>query len=253
MATVYAFPPVETVGDEWDIEAPVNVSRSFFTGKRYVSAAQRVRRVASFSVSALAPDGSGAGYMSNLKILLEGGENLVRLNSPSINPWRIDMKLKAKRQSRQVTWSNDDDPSIEWTNGAPAPWFSGTTLLGEGVTDAGGFHAIAITGAPPNIIIARPGDYLTLLSPITATTGQNARVMTIARTDASGAATIRLMSQVTGSGRVNIGVSVSAVFEAVGMPRAMQPFDGDWPQVWSFREVFADEVDGGFVEVDPWR
>lgn len=253
MAIVYAFPPVETVSDEWTIEAPINSSRSFFTGKRMVSASQRARRIASFAVSSRAPTGSGAGYMENLKILLAGGENLVRLHSPSINPWEISKQAKILRQSEFRNWTAPQDDDFEWTDGHPLNWVDGRVIYGEAIVDAAGFPALAIENGPPNFIIARPADLVTLFSPPTAITGSTVRVMTEAKTDATGSAVIRLMSALSGSGRVNIGVSESGVFEAVSIPRSAQPLTGDWLYQWEFREVFADEVEGGFVEVDPWR
>lgn len=253
-AIVYAFPPVRiTAHTPWFVRAPVNVSRSFFTGARNVSAAQRPRRVAELVVSGLSGDRDGAGYMENLRLLLRGGIGLVRLTSRPVNWWMDDSRLRARRQSRPVSWVTPDDPSVEWSDGDPVTWFAGQPLMAVAITDAGGFPAIQITGGPPNILIARPGDLVTLFAPIGAVTGESARVMTTARTDAAGDAVIRLMSALTGEGRVNIGTTETAVFEVLSMSEPVQPTSGNWSYSLSFSEVFANEVPGGFDEVDPWR
>ncbi|NEX45182.1 hypothetical protein [Pseudotabrizicola algicola] len=252
--TVFAFPPVRfSAHTPWIERAPVNVSRSFFTGARMVSAAQRPRRETELVVAGLSGDRDGAGYMENLRILLKGGVGLVRLTSRPVNWWLDDVRLRARRQSELVDWTVPDDPSVEWLAGDPVPWLSGRVIYATAITDAAGFPALAITNAPALTVIARPGDLVTLFSPISAESGTTARVMTTARTDDAGAAEIRLMSALSGSGRVNIGTTETAVFEMVSMSDAAQPTKGNWSYNLSFSEVFEDEVPGGFVEVDPWR
>lgn len=254
MTTVYAFPPVRiTAHAPWFERAPVNVSRSFFSGARLVSAAQRKRRGTQLTVAGLSGDRDGAGYMENLRILLAGGENLVRLVSRPVNWWMDDAKLQGQRQSQPVAWTTGSDPYVQWDNTGNVTWLTGQALAGTAITDGAGFPAVSITGAPPNVIIARAGDLLTLFSPVSATTGTSARVMKTARSDGSGAATIRLMSSLSGSGRVNIGTTETAAFELVSMSEPVQPLRGNWSYDLSLSEVFADEVPGGFSEVDPWR
>ena len=253
MTNVYAFPPVRIVSaSPWVEVAPVNSSRSFFTGARIISAAQRKRRNAQLTVAALGGNSSGAGYMENLRILLAGGVHLVRLESLPVNWWADAAGLRSRRTSQPVAWQTDTDPDLSWSNGDPVAWFTGQILMGEAVTDAGGFPAVSITGGPPNILIARAGEVLALFSPIGSTSGSQARVMRDTRTDETGAATIRLMSALTGSGRVNIGTAETAIFEMVSMSEPMQPVSGQWTYDLSFREVFADEI-GSVTEVDPWR
>ena len=252
MTTVYAFPPVRVTASAFPVLTPINESRSLFTGARFVSAAQRSRRVPRLTVAALGGDSAGAGFMENLRILLNGGVNLVRLDSRPINWWVDSARLRDERQSQPLNWSTATDPALEWVDGGAVDWFTGRPLLATAVTDGAGFPALSITGGPANTLIARPGDLVTLFSPVTATTGSTARVMTVARTDAAGAATIRLMSALSGSGRVNLGTSETGVYELVSMSDPMQPTRGQWSYDLSFREVFEDEVAGGFVEVDPW-
>lgn len=254
MVTVYAFPPVPIVAHSPFFDrSVVNVSRSFFTGRRFVSAAQRKRRGAQLRVSGLAGDRTGPGYMENLRILLAGGENLVRLASRPVGWWQDQLALQKLRQSDPVTFVTGTDPSLSWTNGGTVTWFSAAPISGVAVTDGAGFPALSITGAPANLLIARPGDLVTLFAPFEGTVGTQARVMAAAVTDGAGAAVIRLMSALTGSGRVSIGLAETAAFEMVSMSEPIQPLSGDWTYDLAFSEVFADEVAGGFVEVDPWR
>lgn len=250
MANVYAWPPVGAVGTEWTIDAPINASRSLITGGRYVSAHARKRRMASITASSLGRGASGAGYMEMLKRFVAGGVGLVRLNSYPIN-WHLDAAAaKSWRQSHQITWSQSG-AGVAWTDGASAvTWFSGAILSGVAGT-SGGWPTLTVTGLPPSRLVARPGEFVTMFASNSDQTGATAQVVTEARSNASGIAVLRLFSAMSGSGRVNIGTSDTGVFEAVSIPRAVQPVSGDWSYAWSFREVFADEV-GGFAEVNPW-
>lgn len=251
MPNVYAWPPVGVVGHEWTEHAPVNRSRSILTGRRYVSAAQRKRRLAALNVSALARGRSGAGYMEVLKRLLAGGENLVRLNSYPVNWWLDTQRLARLRLSDPVGWTAPGDADVEWSEGgSPLHWFAGTVLTGT-AGSSGGWPVLSITGGPANTLIARPGDFVTLYSPVESTTGTTAMVVREATTNGSGAVTLRLLTALSGSGRACIGASDTGVFEADEMPRALQGVTGDWQYQWSFREVFEDEC-GTFTEVNPW-
>lgn len=249
---VYAFPPVRVMAWNWVWIAPVNRSQSFFTGREFVSAAQRKRRAATLEISAAGCQSTGAGYMENLRMLIAGGENLVRLRSRPINRLRSDLDLKGRRQSELVSWVSVDDPSVEWSDGDPVPWLTGVVISGVSITDSSGFPALRISGGPPNTLIARPGEFLTLFESSGAPEGVTARVMTAARTDAAGGCDIRLMSALSGAGRVNIGTSESAIFRVVDLSESVQPRFGDWTYSMRCEEVFADEV-GALSEVDPWR
>lgn len=250
---VYAFPPVGLVGHSWTEDAPVAVSRSLLSGKRYVSAAQRKRRLAHLVVPALSRSGdnAGAGYMEMLKKFLSGGENLVRLHSPAIN-WNVSAAvLHGSRQSRHLDWTAGG-VDLDWTaGGVDLLWYTGTLLTCTVTTD-GGWPALAVSGLPANAVIARPGEFLTVFEDEADTTGETVQAITVARSDGNGDATVRVMTAPSHGGRVNIGTSETAVFEATDMPTPDQPLRGNWTYAWSFREVFADEVAGGFTEVNPW-
>lgn len=250
MATrVYAWPPVGVTGAEWTIDAPVNVSRSIITGARKVSAHARKRRLVSLTASSLARGKSGAGYMEALKRFISGGENLVRVNSYPINRVMDARASAASRQSQPVVWQ-DGGSQVDWeSGGSPVLWYSGTVLTGVASTDADGWPVLTVSGLAPNVLVARPAEFVTLFS--SGMTGATAQIVREAYSNASGVAVLRLFTALSGSGRVNIGVSESAVFEAVSIPRAVQPVTGDWTYSWGFREVFADEV-GGFEEINPW-
>lgn len=252
MANVIVFPPVGAVGSEWAVSAPIQVSRSMMTGRRYVSAMGRERREASVVVSALAKTRSGAGYSEMLKRHLDGGVHLVRLNSYPIN-WHLDAaRMAGLVNSHPFTWEHED-ATFTWEHeGYPVIWFSGTVLTGT-VTTSDGWPAIAVSGLPPNMLVARPGDFVEVFEEFGDTSGHIAQVTAEATSNGAGAAIVRLMDalpELEGV-RVNLGASDSRVFEAVELPRAMQPMGQNWVYEWRFREVFADEV-GGFVEVNPW-
>ena len=251
---VYAFPPVRiTAYMPWVERAPVNVSRSFFTGARMTSSSQRKRRVTQLVVEGLAGDRDGAGYMENLRILTAGGESLVRLNSRPVNWSRDDCRLRSVRQSAPVLWGVAEDADVEWLDPDVVPWVSGALLVAVASTDAEGFPAVEITGAPANKIIARAGETVSLFDPISSVSAQTARVMKTARTDEEGVASIRLMTPLEGSGRLTIGEPETAVFEITSMSEPVQPMAANWSYAVTFSEIFADEVPGGFVEIDPWR
>lgn len=253
MINVYAWPPVGVVGTEWTEEAPVQRSRSILTGKDYVSAYARKRRKVTLTVSALSLNRSGAGYSEMLKRYLDGGIHAVRLNSYPINWWQDASVLDPDRRSDYLFWENAGQ-DIDWTNNdLPLYWFTGPILVGD-VTGSAGSRVLTVGGLPPNTIIARPGDFVTIYQAITVPEGQQAQIISESKTDADGVAVIRTFEDLNlGSDvRVSIGSSATGVFRAEKMPRAVQPLNSNWTYTWQFREIFEDEV-GGFTEVDPWN
>lgn len=250
---VYAFPPVGLVGHNWTEDAPVSKSMSLLSGKQYVSSAQRKRRMATLTVSSLAgrANRSGAGYMEMLKKLLAGGENLVRLKSPSIN-WHLDaVRLMSLRQSHRLIWT-DDETELDWSdNGTDMNWYEGNRLTGVPSTD-GVWPTVTVTGLAASSLAARPGEFITAFADDDDATGETVQAMRETWSDKDGVAVIRLMSVLGTAGRINIGTSETAVFEVQDMGSPIQPLRGDWRYTWTFKEVFADEVDG-FTELDPWN
>ncbi len=246
MANVYAWPPVGHVAAEWSQIAPVGRSKSLITGGTYVSAAQRRRRVAKLEVSALALGRNGAGYIEVLKRLLDGGVHLVRLWSTPIN-WHLDDQASFTARTRPMSWIVPPG-QIDWeTDAEPFGWWTGPGVTeGEATTD-GGFPALRVTGLPPNQLAVRPGELITMIG------GDTAMALRATSSDDDGVAVIRLLSEISGSGRVVIGTRETGVFEADSIPRAVQPMGQNWFYSWSFTEVFEDEGRGPFTEVDPWK
>lgn len=261
MARVYAWPPVSAIGFEWTEAAPI--SESFgLGGARFASAYQRARRVARFTVSAIGQDRAGAGYCEMLKRMLAGGEHLVRLYSMPINRINDAAALAGepgRGGGRSIEWSYVQygaQADLGWTTvvgGASAAlrWVSGSLVPATPTTDAAGWPAIAVTGLTPSALVARPGEFVAVYG--ADGTVARRQVLTVARSDAAGAATIRLYEAVTAAGQAAIGAPDTGVFFHNGpLPRAQQPLASNWSYDWEFLEVFEDETDG-FTEIDPWR
>ena len=249
---VFSWPPVGVVGHEWTESAPVEGSRSLITGREYLSAAQRIRRLATFVVAGIGRNRSHAGYMEMLKRHL-AGVHAVRLYSLPIN-WhvRADDGLAAL-QSQPVAWTEAGDP-LAWTaGGEPLYWFSGAYLTGTTEND-GVWSSITVTGLPPKSVAARPGEFLTIFSDHEDDEGFTAQATRLETSDGSGVARIRVFETLPAltDARVNLRTRATGVFKPVAYPRAVQPLSGDWSYTWQFREIFEDEVDGGFVERNPW-
>ncbi len=249
MVKVIAFPPVGVVGSMWTVAAPVQRSRSLITGRRYVSRFGRARVQASLRVSALSRTASGAGYSEMLIRHIDGGADLVRLNSYPIN-WHLDQsRLAGQRLSQQLLWSDDANPLLWQDGGQPLYWFNGTVLAGIVSGDT-----IEVTGLPPGKLVCRPGEFVQMFAVIADNDGPISQATAEAYSDADGVALIRLFDPVPAGdyARVNIGISDSRVFEVTSIPSVAQPVGQNWFYDFSFSEVFADEVQGGFEEVDPW-
>lgn len=251
MVKVIAFPPVGVVGSMWTPQAPVQRSRGLISGKRFISRFGRERTIASLSVSALAKNRSGAGFSEMLKRHLDGGVNLVRLNSSPIN-WHLDYnqgsaRFEARRGAHLLEWTSDGE-ELSWLDaGQPLYWFDGTVLTGV----ASG-PVITVSNLPPNILVARPADVIKAY-PVGVGAFSEVLVTAEALSDADGVAVIKLFSAIPAGEymRVNIGESQSRAFEVTEMPMSAQPLGQNWFYDWSFNEVFEDETDG-FVEVNPW-
>jgi hypothetical protein len=256
---VYAWPPVPTVGFAWDYVSPLSESMSALSGKRYASSNLPERRVAQLSVTALGTAvygstslrGMGGGYVVMLKRLLNGGANLVRLNSKPINWYLTDASEADTRRALGLEWA-DGAINLNWADvSTELLWYDGTILNGT-IGTSGGFNIVTVTGLPPSRLVARPGEFITSFVDSDDTVGSTAQIMAPAYSNDDGVAVIRLYSALATSGRINIGISDTGVFRVSGsMPRAMQAFDSDWSYEWQFEEVFADEV-GGFTEVANW-
>lgn len=264
MIDVYAWPPVGVVGHEWTEEAPIQRSRSLITGKDYLSAYARKRRIVTLNVSALAKSRSGAGYSEMLKRLLDGGLNAVRLNSYPVNWWLDAMALDPFRRSDGILeWEQESTAALNWIAAneiiyaadQPITWYEGDYLTGA-VDSSGDYYRVSCGtfNLPEGTLIARPGDFLTVYEETTeGVVPHTAQVLREALVDGNGNAYIFVLDALplVRNVRVSVGSSATGVFRPVEMPRSMQGLSDDWQYKWSFKEVFADEV-GGFTEIDPW-
>lgn len=247
---VFPWPPVGAIGAEWTEDAPVARLRSALTGRDQMQASQRKRRIATVQVSALARGRSGGGYCEMLKQLLEGGIHGVRLKSSPIN-WHLD---EAQRQGLDLnagplSWRTGSDP-LAWRSGGEALlWYSGKVIRGGAATVFTLFTLLPVTGLPPNMLVARPGDFIQLYRVSDPGVTQIVRVVRPALTNSAGEVTLQLDRAPTISyPGISFAGQDEAVFRVDGpLPRAVQPVGGDWSYTWNFREVFADEV-GGFTE-----
>jgi len=242
---IYAFPPVASVASLWTETAPVRVSRSAVDGKRYVSSAGPRRRKAMVMVSALARARDGAGYSESLKRFLDGGMNLVRLNSPAVN-WHLETLPLA---TAPLGWTVGGEP-LAWTSGgAPLYWYTGPVLAGTATT-LGDYAAISLSGLTPGQLVCRAFDVIRSYSADASATA-TARAVRTVYANGSGVAVIPLHESLA-AGIVSIGDQESAVFEVDGdLPESAQPLGQNWFYEWRFREVLASEH-AGMSEVNPW-
>lgn len=250
---IYAFPPVAAVSTMWTEVAPVRVSRSAVDGRRFVSSAGPRRRTAMVLVSAGAKrrnstlNSDGAGYSESLKRLLDGGMNLVRLNSPAVN--RVADACRNALKTAPLGWTVGGDP-LEWTHdGQPLYWFTGPALQGTVIFESG-FPAIRVTGLTAGSLVCRAYDVIRSYSADGSTTA-TARAVRTVYAQSNGAARIPLHDALP-AGVISIGDQESAVFEVDGpMPESPQPLGANWFYEWRFREVLASEY-AGATEVNPW-
>lgn len=249
MTDVIAWPPFELTGWELDEEYPQSRSVGLLQGRPRTSSALRSRRVATALTAGIGKDSSGAGYVRMLKRTWGGNPRLVRIECYSTLWFRAARGLDLT--NALLEWT-DDAADLLWTaGGSDLLWGDGVYALeGQSVED-GDWHSLQVTGLPPNRIVARPSNLISL-----ASSGgvQQAYVVTVARSDGQGSAVIRTdkNSAFEGVGLVSIGHREVGVFEALQMPRAVQPVRGVFGYQWDFREVFEDEYSDGWTEVNPW-
>lgn len=264
MINVYAWPPVGVVGHEWTEEAPIQRSRSLITGKDYLSAYARKRRVVTLNVSSLAKSRSGAGYSEMLKRLLDGGINAVRLKSYPINWWLDAQQLDPFRRSEGfLEWDASTGYEFNWISQEPSvyvadkplTWYSGEYI--SGYTRQFGDYYRVVCGTfnlEEGTIVARPGDFVTVYEPTEeGVVEHTTQVLKEAVVDRNGDTTLIVLDEIPelNDVRIDVGASATGVFRPVELPRSMQGLGSDWQYKWAFKEVFADEV-GGFTEIDPW-
>ena len=246
---VIAWPPFDITGWELADLFPQSRSVGLIESRPRTSSAQRPRRVATAIVSGIGANADGAGYVRMLNKQWAGAPNLTRIPSMS-SLWHLSRDGQ-DLASTVLQWT-DAGTELLWTDGGvDLVWGDGAyALSGTPVAD-GDWYALTVSGLPPSQIIARPSE---LISVSTNDASETAFVMTTARSNAAGVATIRTdkTTAFTLSGLVSIGHMENIVFEAQGVPRSVQTGSRHFGFQWDFREVFEDEYVGGFVEVNPW-
>lgn len=247
MTNVYAFPPVGLTGWAFEWLQPGSKSAGFTGGGMRTSSYQRERRKASAIVTGIGADRNAGGYVENLKRLIAGGEHLFRIEClPPL--WARG--LTDRYQSDLLTWTTGVDDLVWTAGGASMIWGTGEFALRGAPTTDSGWNALTVTGGPPNTLIARPSELITVTD---GTSTETSRVLTAATTDGSGNATIRVFDTFTLTGMVSIGGTESIIMRLEEpIPFVAQPSSGHYTYTIDGIEAFADEYET-LVELDPWR
>lgn len=250
MVDVIKWPPVGEVAFEISRLDPVSVSTSLIDKQPRFSRYGRSRRVARTSVSGIGPNAAGAGYMEMLKEYLEGGVNLTRVTTYS-SIWHF---VRAQNNPRianyKIDWTSGGNELLWTDNSVDLHWWNNN--IGATPTTDGAWPAISVTGLPPNTIVVRPHENITVSS-ADGTSKQTTKALRVTMSDASGNAIIRVKDTLTQSGQVIIGAAEDIVFRPLSLPRAVQPQLGNWQYDWDFVEAFEDEYSEGFTELNPWE
>lgn len=250
MTNVYAWPPFSITGWELAEVYPQSRSVGLIEGRSRTSAAQRPRRNATAIVQGIGQDESGAGYVRMLERQWAGAPKLVRVGCLQ-SLWFLSRR-GLDLSTEIIEWADNGEELVWTVNGDDLVWGDGDwDLQGAPVAD-GPWASLRVEGLPPSRIVARPSEVIKVFG---SSAIESAYVMTVARSDADGVATIRTdrATAFTQTGLVSIGEAESIVFEAQGTPRAVQGMSGNFSFTWDFREVFEDEYPGGWTEIDPWR
>lgn len=249
MTNVIAWPPVGLTAWELTKHHPTSSSPNVFGGPDRVSSAGKPRYLATATITGIGADQAGAGYVEMLKDQLQGRRHLVRI--PSMAPlWHLHDRRRGKTAliNQLLQWTAGGDDLLWTAGGNDLLWSTNREMYGEPTTD-NGWPAVTVTGLPAGVVI-RPSEFIVMRG---ADSEETRRVLTLAKADANGEATIRLDAAFTISGLVSIGERKNIVFQPQDVPREVQPVSGTWAFTWTFREVFASEYADAWTELDPWR
>lgn len=247
MVDVIKWPPVGEVAFEISKTDPVSVSTSLIDKQPRFSRYGRSRRVARTSVSGIGPNAAGAGYMEMLKEYLEGGVNLTRVTTYSSIWHFVRAQNNPSIANCKIDWTAGGNELL-WTDGSVDLHWWNNNISATPTTD-GTWAAISVNGLPPNTIVVRPHENITVSS---GGREQTTKALRVAMSDATGTALIRVKDAITISGQVILGAAEDIVFRPLELPRAVQPQLGNWQYDWEFVEAFEDEYTEGFNEVNPW-
>ena len=249
MTQIYQFPPVGVVSWLPTVERRVRTSRYAPGGEVAVSSDGPARRVIDLTVSALSRDRAGFGYMEELWSLIDGGIGFVRLSVPPVN-WHLDwVRLRQSVGNAPLAWSTGSDPLGWTTNGEPLHWFMNTIRTGTAAT-VDGQPALTVTGLPPGIVVARPGDIVRVYAG-DPDESETARVRNLVQSGADGTATV-ILSEALSGGIVSFGDEESAVFRMVEYsPQAWRVGQNTTVQT-RLREALPSEYAGATEGYTPW-
>lgn len=240
---IIAFPPIRYTAWELHPHYQISRSRSLLSGASMTSSYQPMRRLALATVHGIRAD--GAGYLDMLKDQIEGGVHYVRVACmPAI--WFFGRYGKHLAPD-YVEWSSGDATLLWSSAGDSVAWADELLWQAEPAMD-GAWFAITATGLPPSTKIVGPGEFIEVTDGIATA---RAKVMTVARSDSSGTAIIRIDRAIAVTGPLRVGTPESIVFEVVTIPRAVQGMSGQYNFDMAFREVLPAEY-ADLEEVDPW-
>lgn len=256
MALVFPWPPVATSAKMWNMTTPISKSYSMTSGKRFASAASTPRRKAKLTV--YGRRNNGLGHMAALERLLQGGLNFVRLNSCRMAFGEVaDFGREEPRSGGYFEWRRTQAPSTEFdwrdTNGE-FRWFGGFSATSSLVSGSGGLSLLASGAFPaPGTVAALAGEFITVITAQAPDEGETRMISNNVIVREDGTALFKLVSPVTGPGRILLNASESGIFE----------LDSDFPDLGrsgsevpdislEFREIFPGEVPEGLEEYNPW-
>lgn len=252
MVKVYKWPPVGVLSSKWTTRKPTAVSQSLVSGAFYSSSMTRERIAASIKVGGWSFDYTGHGYMETLKELLDGGRNLVRLDE-IVEPYMPGFNEQIGQWPQKLEWRGNNYEVLTWRNaaGGVITWTTGQLYVASVQTDSRRY--LRVKGLTPGQVVARPGQRMVA---VRMPDGPHEPAMATQRVvaDRQGNANIRLHKEVpTQTTHAVLRWRNTGAFRVEGpMPEVDVEVNREPIWDWKFIQVFADEVQGGFVEENPW-
>lgn len=259
MANVYSWPPVAVIAKMWNLDQPVSRSYSMVSGRRFASASLPPRRRAKISVQGRR--NYGLGYLAALERFLQGGLHLVRLTSCRMAFGEVGDFGVYGRQGSYFDWRETGNASTEFgwrtqDSGDSFLWFEGFSAWASTVVGLGG-RVIQVAGTLPPLgsIVALPGEFVTVFTSLNpqGETHMVANVVKVQTGETGNVANFRLVTPVSGPGRINLNTSETGVFELNSPFPDLGRVGADVPDfTLDFREILEGEVSEGLTELNPW-